>query len=138
MSGAVRPFELRVQNFLNLASAKHYHATHGLEFPHRQNGVAIPHTANGVGAMAYKREYSTGAQQQFSETCRFCRRDGNTTIHYGCWEEEALSFERCVRVGGIYYNSSLPDSNEYGCKQYRSSRHYQRGISTLCGGRPRQ
>merc|ERR1712046_79557 len=50
VSRTVLPFELRVVNFLNLVSAKHYHAVNDLEFPHRQGGEAR--------AAAYIRSYS--------------------------------------------------------------------------------
>jgi len=127
VSVAVRPFELRVQNFLNLATVEQYHATNGLEFPHRQGGRAIPHS----GATRY---YSKGVVKQFSETCRICRLDGHedSAVHYGCWEEMAQSFERCVTIGGIYYNAPLPISNVYSCAQWRSGRWQS------CADRPRQ
>jgi len=135
---AVRPFELRVQNFLNLAAVEHYHATNGLEFPHRQGGRAIPHIQTGSGAVStYTRYYSKGVVKQFSETCRICHLDGHEdkVVHYGCWEEMAQSFERCVTIGGIYYNASLPISNVYSCVQSPS---WRSPLWRSCGDRPRQ
>jgi hypothetical protein len=134
VSTAVRPFELRVLNYLNLVSTKHYHAINNLTFPHRQGGVAEPPviTQGFGGATSYTRVYSVGTPRQFAKTCRFCRRDGGKKVHYGCWEEEALSFERCVSADGIFYNTSLSVSNEYSCKQFQ-----QMG-SVSCGGRPLQ
>jgi hypothetical protein len=132
MSNTVRQFELPVLNFLNLAEAETYHALHGLDFPHRQGGRAVPLVPHGFGAVAYERIYETGAAEQFPETCRFCREDGEKKIHYGCWEERALSFDRCVSSGGIYYNGSTPVSNAYKCHQF------QYGSAVSCGGRPQQ
>jgi len=128
----VRPYVLRVQNFLNLAAAVHYHTQHGLAFPHRQGGRAVPRTGHGFGAVSYARMYSLGRSEEFPETCRFCRKDGEMLEHYGCWEELALSFDRCVSAGGIYYNATLQDSNVYSCHQDDNS------VVRVCGGRPQQ
>lgn len=134
MSKTVRDFELPVLNFLNLAEAEHHHAIHSLDFPHRQGGAAVPIVPHGFGAVAYTRYYATGAAEQFLETCRFCREDGEAHVHYGCWEEKALSFDRCVSSGGIYYDAPLPVSNVYECQQFQS----YGGRTVSCGGRPQQ
>lgn len=130
VSASVRPFELRVHNYLNLVSVKHYHAVNDFDFPHRQGGIAVPNITAGYSA----RVYSVGASRQFQKTCRFCRQDGTVKVHYGCWEEEALSLDRCVISGGIFYNASLPLSNEYSCVQ----KSQFDGRTSTCGGRPQQ
>merc|ERR1712130_162756 len=122
----VRSFELQVLNFLNLAEAEHFHAIRNFTFPRRQGGTAQPKAPQhrGVPALSvYLRHYRRGKVKMFSETCRFCRQDGEQAWHYGCWEEEALSFEKCVSNGGIYYDSSLPISNEFRCRQFASFEH---------------
>jgi hypothetical protein len=125
-SGAIRPFALEVQNYLNLVKAQNQHAINSLTFPHRQGGLTEQ-----TGA-PYHREYSLGAVRHYTETCRFCQSDGDRKIHYGCWEEQAISADRCMSQGGIYYNSPLSQSNEYRCRQY------QYGHWMNCGGRPQQ
>jgi len=121
ISVAVQPFELPVKNFMNLAVAERFHAMNSWDFPRRQNGTAIPSLDTSVSAVTYTRQYSPGVPNtDFSQTCRFCCKDGEEEVHYGCWEEEAISFERCVSVGGIYYASSIPNSIEYSCLQYQS------------------
>jgi hypothetical protein len=129
---AVETFRLRAQNFLNLVTAEHYHVQNNLVFPHRQTGFAEPPMPNyhgGFGgAVSYVRRYTQGPERRWQETCRYCRKDGVRRVHYGCWEEEAVSFERCVASGGIHYNEWLQDSNEYSCE------HCHHGTMCWYGG----
>lgn len=142
---AVETFRLRAQNFLNLVTAEHYHVLNNLVFPRRQDGFCQPEAIPSYGfgmAVGYTRMYSTGPKRRWQETCRYCRKDGVQHVHYGCWEEEALSFERCVASGGIHYNELLEDSNEYSCKQCHQGSACFMGRygprATDCINRPRQ
>jgi hypothetical protein len=135
----VERFELRAQNFLHLVTAEHYHAVNNLVFPQRQ-GAQHGLTESERGQ--YTRRYSVGVEHRWEETCRYCRKDGS---HYGCWEEEAVSYKRCIASGGIHYRELLEDSNEYSCQQcnkgytcfnYRG--RYGRPEPVECGGRPQQ
>jgi hypothetical protein len=136
LSSAVRPLELKVLNFINLVKAEHYHAIKSFkDFPRRQAGQNQNPFASTGG---YYRRYSLGAAKTFSETCRFCREDGETDVHYGCWEEQAVSFDSCVGGGGIYYNGSLSVSNEFSCEQFRDFAHMLRAPGTTCGSRNQQ
>jgi hypothetical protein len=128
----IRPFQLRVLNFAQLSIAHYEHDVRKLDFPHRQGGIAVPLVRMSFGGTAYQREYSLGSERHFDTTCRFCRKDGESREHYGCWEEEALSADRCISSGGIFYNASLDVSNVYSCQQ----RQYNSVV--VCGGRPVQ
>jgi hypothetical protein len=148
-NAVVRPFELRVQNFLNLGRAKYEHAILNLTFPQRQGQTVLGdftfpgHSTSEnltpfASTVGYYRSYSLGAKKSFSETCRFCRADGEKDVHYGCWEEQAVSFNNCVGNGGIYYNESQPVSDEFSCDQYRDFAHMRLGKRTECGSRIEQ
>merc|ERR1719198_813998 len=107
-----------------------------MTFPQRQGGLANPSLGqigrSSAAVVGYFRKYSRGEESHFNSTCRFCKRDEK---HYGCWEEEALSYGKCVGGGGIFYNAALDHSNEYKCEQFRSFGHMQQGIGSDCGGR---